>query len=184
MNKNSIRETKLAWLKSQTEDQMLLNGQIICDSLIALTNDVASVACYLPLPNEVPLYGLIMNWHSQNKQVYVPVYKKEHYCFARLSDSFDIVPSQYGVLQPRKIITQDTSAIEVFIVPGIAFDKHGTRIGHGRGIYDMLLAGAANTALKIGVCLKGQLVPCIEKMPHDIQMDYIVTEDGIITCHT
>jgi len=66
------------------------------------------------------------------------------------------------------------------IVPGIAFDKAGSRIGFGKGCYDMFLDGL--NAVKIGFCYDFQVMDEIPSDDHDIRMDFLVTEKGVLRC--
>ena len=63
-------------------------------------------------------------------------------------------------------------------MPGIAFDKHGARVGFGKGCYDKFLA--KTQAVKVGFCYDFQLCDEIETDKHDILMDYLVSEKGIL----
>jgi 5-formyltetrahydrofolate cyclo-ligase len=69
-------------------------------------------------------------------------------------------------------------SIELMAVPGVAFDRNGNRLGRGGGYYDRLLAGFSG--LSAGVSFDFQLFPQIPSEPHDIPVDTIVTEFGII----
>ena len=72
----------------------------------------------------------------------------------------------------------DKHKIDLFLVPGVAFDKSGNRLGYGKGYYDQLLHNT--TGLKIGICFDCQVVDAIPNETHDIKMDIIVTESRII----
>lgn len=67
--------------------------------------------------------------------------------------------------------------IDLFIIPGVAFDKNGNRLGRGRGFYDKLLAG--KNTVKIGLAFEKQIVDTVPRTDHDIQMDFVVTERGV-----
>ena len=73
--------------------------------------------------------------------------------------------------------------MDLIIVPGIVFDVKGNRLGFGKGYYDRFLSPSANfKAVKIGLAYEFQVVPKIDAQPHDITMDYIITEKRIIDC--
>ncbi len=83
----------------------------------------------------------------------------------------------HGILQPRAeagFVAAD--ALRVVIVPGLAFDRHGHRLGHGGGIYDRLLAPAQANALLVGVCCETLVADALPAEPHDVQMDVLATE--------
>lgn len=70
--------------------------------------------------------------------------------------------------------------IDLVIVPAIAYDSHGNRVGRGKGFYDRLLS--QSTALKIGVGYSFQLVDKIDAAPHDIPVDIVITPQAFIRC--
>jgi 5-formyltetrahydrofolate cyclo-ligase len=86
----------------------------------------------------------------------------------------------FGLQEPRA----DAPAIELanisaFLVPGLAFDRSGGRVGWGRGFYDVTLAAANPQALRIGLAFECQLVDEVPSDPHDIHLHYVVTEAAI-----
>ena len=83
-------------------------------------------------------------------------------------------PNDYVVSQPDRQISP--ADVEVFIVPAIAFDRLGNRLGHGKGHYDRLLSQASHNAVKVGICFDCQLHEELPTEPHDIRMDWVITE--------
>ena len=69
---------------------------------------------------------------------------------------------------------------DLIFVPGLAFAKDGHRLGRGAGFFDRLLAGRAARAFKIGICFSFQLVDAVPTERHDIEMDMIVTDQGVL----
>jgi 5-formyltetrahydrofolate cyclo-ligase len=70
-------------------------------------------------------------------------------------------------------------AIQVALVPGVAFDWAGGRLGRGRGYYDRLLPALSPTTLRVGVCFHRQVVLAVPRDPWDVVVDWLVTEDGL-----
>ncbi len=90
----------------------------------------------------------------------------------------DLVKGHFGILEPSSSApVADPNGLDLILVPGIAFDREGGRLGRGRGYYDRLLAGAS--AFKVGVCFDSQIVPEVPREPHDIRMDAVVTPSGV-----
>lgn len=88
----------------------------------------------------------------------------------------------WGILEPSKsFLVIDRFIVDGFIVPGVGFNRAGVRIGRGKAYYDRALA--STKGLKVGVCMNEQLVehdlPCDS---HDIRMDYIISDLGVIKC--
>jgi 5-formyltetrahydrofolate cyclo-ligase len=69
---------------------------------------------------------------------------------------------------------------DLIFVPGLAFSKDGHRLGRGAGFFDRLLASRAARAFKIGICFSFQLVDAVPTERHDIEMDMIVTDEGVL----
>ena len=67
-------------------------------------------------------------------------------------------------------------AIDLIVVPGVAFSKDRHRLGRGGGLYDRLLAGRAANAFKLGICFSFQVLDTIPTGPHDIVMDAVVSD--------
>ena len=83
--------------------------------------------------------------------------------------------SKLGVLEP---LNNDMIIPDVILIPGLAFDASGYRLGHGLGIYDRYLVHSS--LVKIGVCFNDSLVNVLPVQAHDIKMDYVVTENLIL----
>jgi 5-formyltetrahydrofolate cyclo-ligase len=86
-------------------------------------------------------------------------------------------PGAFGIAEPGpEAQTCDPSEIDLVIVPGTAFTAAGARCGRGRGYYDKYLARPDVHAVKVGVCFAHQLVGELPAEPHDVAMDYIITD--------
>ncbi len=71
-------------------------------------------------------------------------------------------------------------SIDLFVVPGLAFDAAGGRLGRGGGHYDATLAAMPPGAPRVGVAFEAQLVPAVPREPHDVALDAVVTEDRVL----
>jgi len=94
--------------------------------------------------------------------------------------SGDVVkPSSFGALEPAGGEKVAPEEVDVVIVPGLAFDRSGHRVGYGRGFYDRFLGALPPDALTVGICFSVQLV---DEVPHgrgDRPVDLVVTEHGL-----
>jgi 5-formyltetrahydrofolate cyclo-ligase len=138
------------------------------------------VAAYLPIKNEVQTRKIIGWLWRFGKKVCVPVIKKSGMKFAELAIGSKLVKNKFGILEPVKKKFVDHKKIDAFLVPGVAFSLDGHRIGSGKGFYDRFFATPKLKGKKIGLAFNFQIVDDIETEPHDIKMDFIVTEDKII----
>lgn len=103
--------------------------------------------------------------------------KSMHFC--TVSNLQQLKPGTFGILAPETPIHHQK--IDVFFVPGLAFDASGGRLGRGGGYYDRFLS-IFPQAFKVGVCFEQAILPKIPVDRHDITMDAILTESRIIFC--
>ena len=140
------------------------------------------VMVYKPIGNETDTTDIIKQAYFDGKQIVVPVTNGEtgEITPKIITQTTEFNQGAFSVDEPIGGITADVADIDVVIVPGIAFDKKGNRIGFGKGCYDMFLNNCM--AVKIGFCYEFQLSDNIPADKHDIKMDYIITEKEIIKC--
>ncbi len=72
--------------------------------------------------------------------------------------------------------------VDLILVPGVAFDDRGSRLGRGKGYYDRLLVARRGDCLAIGVTVSSRIVGEVPLEPHDRRMDLLATEDGVVEC--
>lgn len=141
--------------------------------------NASTVMIYSNYKNEVATGRIIEECFKMNKRVVLPKVIKETReilpCIVKGMDG--LIQGVYGIYEPDGSSIIERSEIELVIVPGVAFDMNGNRIGHGAGYYDRFLRGY--DGIKAGICYGIQIVQdaCPDEM--DIKMDYIITEMGI-----
>lgn len=142
--------------------------------------DKENFSVYLPINNEVDTKFIINNLLGLNKHLNCPYFSKvdNAYCFTKFLGWQKLERGPYRILQPASPQKVNPSIIEVAIIPGIAFDLQGTRLGYGKGVFDWLLSKSA--ALRIGLAYDFQIVDEIPKEKHDLVMDTVVTEKQIL----
>ena len=143
-----------------------------------------AVALYLAMPGEVATDGLLARCRSEGRRVCVPVrIPGAGYDFAWLDEGERMTAGPWGIGQPaapRRLGPDD--ALDLVLAPGLAFDRRGGRVGHGRGFYDSLCArDCARGAVRMGVAFDFQVTD--EGVPmeaHDARMHAVATESGIV----
>jgi 5-formyltetrahydrofolate cyclo-ligase len=94
----------------------------------------------------------------------------------------ELVPAPFGLREPRAGAPRvEVADIAVFVVPGLAFDRGGGRIGWGRGHYDATLAAALPSALRVGLAYECQVVDQVAREAHDVALHIIITEVATYT---
>lgn len=164
-------------------------SRIICDRFIAqpIYRQVQTVMWYSHCRSEVRTQSALASEMATGKRIVIPYCTKDEQGHNKLGlwrlESFaELVPGMWGILEPPKqrwgelgkeILPEQ---IDCVMVPGVAFDRNGGRLGNGAGYYDHLLKNVrADTAL-IGVCFESQLVEQVAMDAHDVAMDYVMTE--------
>ena len=95
------------------------------------------------------------------------------YAAARVVDAGELIPGQFGILEPPSSAEEITATeVDLVIVPGMAFDRSGNRLGRGRGFYDRWLAELAGA--KLGIGFDHQLLDALPCEPHDMVMDGVL----------
>jgi len=142
-----------------------------------------TILFYISYGSEVGTHEIIKEALNE-KRVVVPISNKNDFSLilSELKDWDDLEIGSYGILEPKKDSINEVKIgeIDLIIVPGVAFDKSGNRLGHGKGYYDRLLKNS--NAVKIALCYELQVVDKVPTDENDIPVDIIITEKKIITC--
>ncbi len=137
------------------------------------------VALYAPLPTELDVAPLAARLAAGGVECVwprrIPGGGPPNYAFAPARGLADMRRGAYGVLEPVSPPVP-TETIDVFIVPGVAFDRRGHRLGQGAGVYDRLLAARRRGSVTVGVGFGFQLVDNIDAAPWDVALDAVVTD--------
>ena len=140
---------------------------------------------YIDNPNEVQSEDIIKRTFDLNKIVVLPLINAGSKKFKLYKiDDFgnDLIPGESRVLRPdpEKCRAVPIDCIDIAIVPGIAFDEKGGRIGSGDGYYDRLIPHLPITTRKVALALDDQIIPMVPVESHDKYVDIIITDKRII----
>jgi 5-formyltetrahydrofolate cyclo-ligase len=129
--------------------------------------------------------GIIRRTFDQNKIVVLPLVKtdtKKIKLFKIDAFAKDLKSGQTGILQPDpgKCRTVPIDCIDIAIIPGVAFDEKGGRVGSGDGYYDRLIPHLPVTTRKVALALDYQIIPQVPIDSHDKHVDIIITDKRII----
>jgi 5-formyltetrahydrofolate cyclo-ligase len=141
------------------------------------------IALYAALPDEVPTRPLFEALAARRASLVFPRVQDERaLVFAAVADWSELRPGRYGVLEPPAEAPAARPAQgDLVLVPGVAFDRSGRRLGRGGGFYDRAFApGAEGAPLLVGVAYAFQLVPVVPATPADRRMDGVVSEEGLL----
>jgi len=185
--KIQIREDIARIISALAESDIAKKVRAIEDRLFEFANFLeAKIALlYVSGDNEVQTRNIIKRAYSYNKIVVLPAFDPKTFEMELMKvDKFaqELKPGPRGVPEPNagrcKIVPIDR--IDIAIIPGIAFDEKGGRIGMGRGYYDRLIPNLAITTRKVALTLEEQIIPQIPMESHDKHVDIIITDKRII----
>jgi len=134
------------------------------------------ICVYVSLPDEVETNAIIDQLLKRGKTVSIPkVVSKGVLKLYEIHSFDDVITGAFGILEPDVSCTHiEKTDVDIFIVPGIAFDREGNRLGRGMGYYDRLLEGLS--AYKIGLAYASQIISGLPHNEYDIPMDTVITE--------
>ncbi len=185
MDKHTLRkQTKTRRDIMAPEMVIRLSAKITGKFLDELYPQLPVVKCamaYMPIQSEVKTLRLINTLITRGIRVYVPSVSGDKMTPVLYTKSCKLVKGAFKINEPaRKKAIDSHKCIGLVIVPGIAFDLKGHRIGFGKGFYDRFLKKLPSKTVKVGVAFEKQLVADIPHEKHDVHMDYIVTEKRIL----
>jgi len=145
------------------------------------------VMVYISFKSEVRTREIILDLLMRKKKVIIPVidFKKEKIHLSELKDfNKELVSNKFGLFQPSEEFFRsfNKKELDFIIVPGIAFDEKGNRLGFGKGYYDKFLKGISKKVPVVALAFEEQIGNKIHCEKHDISMHKIITEKRIIEC--
>ena len=155
--------------------QYLTGGQSSCEVLLLeKLQPYKVIMLYSALPDEVPTQTLMAELVAQGKTVLLPrVINEKDMELRCYTGPQDLYKGAYGILEPTGERYTDYEAIDVAIVPGMAFDAEGHRLGRGKGYYDRFLSRVPYL-YKIGLCFSWQIVDRVPRDEHGMVMDEVI----------
>lgn len=144
--------------------------------------DAASILFYAPMPGELDIWPLLLEAITLDKQVLLPRFVPElgvyEACLVKVPER-DLSTGAFGIREgAAHCPALRLNVLDLALVPGVAFDPHGRRLGRGKGFYDQLLS--ATRGSKCGVAFDEQLLPEVPVEPHDIVLNCILTPTRFI----
>ena len=186
LTKVQLRESYLARRAALTTVERRQMSAAIANSICDMPafQDSRTVMLYMALPQEVQTAAILAEGRRQGKRMAVPVVKPYGLVAAELpAGELQFQPGPFGIPEPAvgtAILSPED--INCVLVPGIAFDRRGARLGFGKGYYDRFLCRLPATAHVCGLAFSLQVVDHVPDMPHDVRMQSLATEQGVLLC--
>lgn len=178
--KAELRREMRARLKRLTAAERASGSARICEQVRAQAfwKSANTVLLFAPLPDEVDVWPLVTVALTQGKTVTLPRFDATEIRYAAASVNNltrDLVTGEFGIREPAPHCAEvPLGEIALALVPGLAFDAAGRRLGRGKGFYDQLLRGFGG--MKCGVAQSEQILREIPAEPHDVPMTMVMTE--------
>ena len=144
-----------------------------------------TVLCYVSFRTEVATHDFLARMLAEGKRVVVPYCEADQLLLFLFKDFADLSPRTLGILEPkaelraredRRVAVEE---IDLFVIPGLAFDRQGGRLGYGKGYFDGLLKQARPDALLAAVAFECQLFDAVPVLPQDVRVDMVITETNL-----
>ena len=169
--RQEIRSRKVA---CSLQERAALSSEVIAKlEATPLWKQAHTVLLYRSLPDEVATEDLILRACEQGKRVLLPVVIGDDLELREYRGEDSLSEGAFHILEPQGCAFTNFEAIDLAIIPGVAFTADGRRLGRGRGYYDRLLARLVDVC-KIGICWPFQLLEQLPSEAHDIGMDAVV----------
>lgn len=182
MEKKEIRRKMIEMRDTLPKDIIEEKSRVIQEKLYELNyyKKAKNIMFYVDTRNEVRTLDAIKKSIYLGKKVFVPkVINKCDMLAVRIKNLDELKQGHFGILEPVSGEIINPKELEAVVIPGVAFDKRGCRLGYGGGYYDRFLQNLKADAIKIALAFEFQILDELPKEEYDILMDIIITEKRI-----
>ncbi|MDR3232870.1 MAG: 5-formyltetrahydrofolate cyclo-ligase [Planctomycetaceae bacterium] len=186
MTKNELRLLVKVHLGALTDfpQRSILVQRNLRQYLTAFLKPSAGLMTYISFGSEVVTKNIEDFFPSLCRFLAVPMIQNGEIVPVRIESGDELEAGTFGILEPKPPVYRDRSRqialddIDVVLVPGLAFDRSGSRLGRGKGYYDRFLKKLKPSALKIGLAFECQIFDEIPADGSDVPLDLVITERG------
>jgi len=182
MKKEDIRNRMLKKRQALSESEIKEKSQAIQKKLEGEEEfkQAKTILFYHSHKKEVMTPSLIQR-SLKNKTIYLPILKAgNQFDLGECESLSELKPNVFQIPEPTKAL-KEAPPLDLIIIPGVAFDLFGNRIGMGKGYYDRFLA-KNKSATRIAIAFEEQILDQIPKGPYDENVELIITEKRVIRC--
>lgn len=191
--KKEMRRGLVARRDALPKDERKRHSRIAGEHALSLIRKIRTgregtftIALFLSFGSEIdtrPVFSGLFEEQSPDLVLLLPSLRQSKEIVLRPWRKDDpLTPGPFGILEPETRDAASPVEVDLFILPGVGFDRAGHRLGYGRGYYDRLLARAGLQGIRAGLAFSEQVVPKIPAGPGDIPVHYLVTEKGWFAC--
>ena len=183
MDKNDLRKIVRGKRKGLTQEWWAAKSDAILQDLIQVPafKEAKLVACYLDVRAEVGTRGVLERCWAEGKDVCVPAHDESvaGYSMAMIDSETKMTIGNMGIDEPAEPSWVAGNAVDLFLVPGLAFDDRGGRVGYGGGYYDRLMSGTGG--VKAALAFDFQVFDEVPVETYDILLNMIITETRVLS---
>ncbi|WP_299705712.1 5-formyltetrahydrofolate cyclo-ligase [uncultured Pontibacter sp.] len=187
MHKAELRKTMLQRRRALSIDEVAVRSQHIADLFFKHFPPKAGQTVHVFLPiiknNEVNTWAIIERLRLEHPEVrvVVPVTDAEQNVLTHhhLTEESVLVENAWGIPEPKDAQIVHANEVDVVLIPLLAFDRQGHRVGYGKGFYDRFLADCRPDVIKIGLSLEPPVERIADPNIYDVPLDYAVMPEGV-----
>lgn len=189
IHKQQLRDELLGRRRSLSQEFILTQSDKMAEHLYAWASyqQADTIMLFLSMPDEPRMIKIIEHAWQEGKTVCIPHMRQQFGVMdAAIIDNMNgLVRGRFNLLvpDPTRLKLIDPELIDLIVVPGVAYDGAGNRLGMGAGYYDRFIPQAIKAVL-IGAIWSSQMVDCVPSNQYDKPVHYLLREDGIIQCGT
>lgn len=186
--KKELRQRILAERAKLSPEEHRRRSAEFCRSLFAFDplQECRVIMAFFPFRDELDIVPFLEAARERGQEIWLPltVQKERRIVPYIYTGAADLKQGAYGICEPDPARAQEgnTRDLDAVLVPGVAFDRGGGRMGYGAGYYDRFLSSLSRRPLLIGCAFELQVVSRVPMEPHDIPLDCIATEAGVAVC--
>lgn len=181
MTKAEIR-TQIAERKKSFQSLEKLSAAVLENfQRLELFRTAKAIGAYMPLPDEVdvtPLFQTLETNCVGALSFFIPAFDEAVGGYRMAKYRPELKKGKFGIPEPEHPIWAEPDELDLILVPGVAFDSLGNRLGRGGGFYDRLLPQYRTTC--VGICFSFQILKKIPLELHDCRMDFLITDSKIL----
>lgn len=192
LTKSDLRKKIRAQRSELSLDEVRFATKKISEKIIQhpLFLQAKKIACYIANDNEIELSDIINQSYQLKKEIYLPVMSDQNnMLFYEINAETKFKKNKFKIDEPiidnQKPISPE--ALDLILIPLVAFDVHGNRLGRGAGYYDRALQSLRNQSHQkktylVGVAYAFQKIDCVPTESHDVPLDWVITEKNEWHC--
>ncbi len=143
-----------------------------------------TIGAFASTPGEINTYPILEGILASDKKLYLPrvTADKSRFDYYPVQDFNQLKTGAFGIQEPSGNRPAPWEELDLILVPGLAFDPKGNRLGFGKGYYDRVLPLLKKSALTVGLGYSFQIVPSVPFTPEDVPVKALLSEKGFIKC--